>query len=236
MKRLLAQESGFRVVAESGDGLEAVRLATELTPDVLVTDLAMPGLHGLEVARRVRRQTPHTRTVIVSVHADEAYVALAFRQGVLGFVRKDETSQHLTRAVRAAAAGRRYLSPSLADVIGAPLLEENPRAQRLARPRLSRRERYALQLAAQGYTEAEVTFFLMLTAAQTTQLRTRLLRKLGLPTDADLAAFSRQNRLLADWPQRLALPGLGAGQLPGGHLGAEADSVRARSQIPPATD
>ena len=115
LKRLLGGDPEFQLVAETGDGLEAVRLAVDLTPDVLVTDLAMPGLHGLEVTRRVREQAPRTRIVIVSIYADEPYVVEAFRNGALAFVRKDESGRHLIPAIRAVLAGRRYLSPSLAD-------------------------------------------------------------------------------------------------------------------------
>lgn len=116
LKRLLARDPEFQLVAETGDGSEAVRLAVELTPDVLVTDLALPGLHGLIVTKCIHRQAPRTRIVIVSIHADEAYVQEAFRQGALGYVCKDELGQNLVPAIRSVMAGELYLSPSLADL------------------------------------------------------------------------------------------------------------------------
>lgn len=116
LKLLLAQEPDWQVSAEAGDGLEAVRMVNELKPEVLVTDLALPSLHGLEVARRVHRESAGTRMVIVSIHADETYLRQALRHGVLGYVRKDEVGRHLLPAIRAVLLGNRYLSPALAEL------------------------------------------------------------------------------------------------------------------------
>ena len=113
LKRLLAREPEWQVSGEADDGLEAVRLAAELKPDVVVTDLALPGLHGLEVVRRVHWQSSSIHIVVVSIHVDEQYVRQALLNGALGFVCKDEVGRHLLPAIRATLAGKRYLSPSL---------------------------------------------------------------------------------------------------------------------------
>jgi DNA-binding NarL/FixJ family response regulator len=120
LKRLLGREAGWQVVAEAADGLQAVRLVRQLKPDVLVTDLTLPGLHGLQVMRRVHRQSLRTRIVVVSIHDDEQYVRQALRNGALGYVRKEEVGQHLLPAVRSALAGERYLSPSFAELASLP--------------------------------------------------------------------------------------------------------------------
>ena len=113
LKRVLTKEPTWQVIGEAVDGIEAVRLAVELKPDVVVTDLALPGLHGLEVIKRIHRQSASIRIIAVSIHADEQYVRQAFSNGALGFVGKDEVGQHLLPAIRATLAGKRYLSPSL---------------------------------------------------------------------------------------------------------------------------
>jgi len=192
LKHLLAQEPGFHLVADTGDGLEAARLAVELAPDVLVTDLAMPGMHGLELARRIRQQAPRTRIVIVSIHADEPYVAKAFRLGVLGYVRKDEAGRHLVPAIRAALAGKQYLGPSLADFSTLPTTGPPDRTDPTPVAALRKRDRSALQLAAQRFSDAEIAIHLKLTAAQVSRLRARLMRELGLRTRGELAALARK--------------------------------------------
>jgi CheY-like chemotaxis protein len=111
LKRLLAQQEDFAVVGETGDGLEALALVTLFRPTLLICDLSMPGLHGLELTRTVRAVCPATRVVILSVHADEPYPVRALELGASGYVLKSASSGHLLAAIRAAARGERYLSP-----------------------------------------------------------------------------------------------------------------------------
>ena len=195
LKRLLAQEPDFHIVADTGDGLEAVRRTLELAPDVLVTDLAMPGMHGLEVTRRVRQRALQTRIVIVSIYADEPYVLDAFRRGALAFVRKDEVGRHLVPAIRAILAGKRYLSPSLADLSPRRATGKSFRAEPAPLEPLSHRDRSALRLAAQGCADTEMALHLKLSSAQATRLRVRLLRRLGLRTHAQVVSWARKNGL-----------------------------------------
>ena len=116
LKLILARQPDWNVAGEADDGLEAVRLTAELKPDVLITDLALPGLHGLEVIRRVREQSASTRIVVVSIHVDEQYVRQALLDGGFGYVCKEEAGQHLVPAIRAALEGKRYLSPMLPEL------------------------------------------------------------------------------------------------------------------------
>lgn len=117
LKRILNQQADFQLVGETDNGLETLGLVKQLQPDLLVTDLMMPGLNGLEVARRVRLSFPATRIVVVSVNADEPYVAGAFRCGANAFVLKTVCGRHLVPAVRAALAGHRYVSPPLSEPV-----------------------------------------------------------------------------------------------------------------------
>jgi len=115
LRSLLEAEPDFSVVGEAGDGLEAAQLVERLQPDVLVLDLMMPGLNGLEVTRQVSQRSPRTHVVILSMHPNEAYVLEALRAGAAAYVLKESTSAELVRAVREAVAGRRYLSPPLSE-------------------------------------------------------------------------------------------------------------------------
>jgi CheY-like chemotaxis protein len=117
IKRILNQQADFDLVGETDNGLETLGLVKQLQPDLLVTDLMMPGLNGLEVARRVRLSFPATRIVVVSVNADEPYVAGAFRCGANAFVLKTACGRHLIPAVRAVLAGHRYVSPPLSEPV-----------------------------------------------------------------------------------------------------------------------
>ena len=117
IKRILNQQADFQLVGETDNGLETLGLVKQLQPDLLVTDLMMPGLNGLEVTRRVRLSFPATRIVVVSVNADEPYVAGAFRCGANAFVLKTACGRHLIPAVRAVLAGHRYVSPPLSEPV-----------------------------------------------------------------------------------------------------------------------
>src|SRR5262249_50337210 len=115
LRALLEAEPGFSVIGEAGDGLEALQLVEQLGPNVLVLDLMMPNLNGLEVIRQLTKHAPKTRIVVLSMYANEAYVLEALGNGASAYVLKDSHSGDLVHAVREVAAGRRYLSPPLSD-------------------------------------------------------------------------------------------------------------------------
>src|ERR1700730_16543678 len=115
IQAVLEKETEFSVVGEAGDGLETVRLVERLQPDVLVLDLMMPGLSGLEVLRVVRQRSPRTRVVVLSMHGSASFVAEALKHGVSGYVLKGSTEEDLLRAVRDVAAGKRFLSAPITE-------------------------------------------------------------------------------------------------------------------------
>lgn len=197
LKRLLAQESNWQVSAETGNGLQVVRLVSQIKPDVLVTDLGLPGLHGLEVVRRVHRNSSRTRIVVASIHDDEQYVRQAVRNGALGYVRKDEVGRHLLPAIRSALAGKCYLSSSLAELAASPGTKQPSQLRLEAYDSLKSRERSALRLMAAGYTDAEIASHLQLTATLAGRLRFFLMRRLGLQTQTELTALARKKGLVA---------------------------------------
>ncbi|MFI5290059.1 MAG: response regulator transcription factor, partial [Polyangia bacterium] len=115
LKALIAAEPDLKVVGEATDGLAVLPLVVELAPEVLVLDLMMPGMNGLEVARQIHARAPETRIVVLSMHESEVYVVEALRNGATGYVLKHAPGRELIEAIRAARGGKRYLSPPLSD-------------------------------------------------------------------------------------------------------------------------
>jgi two-component system response regulator NreC len=115
VRALLEAEPDFRILAEAKDGLETVRIVERLRPDILLLDLIMPEMSGLEVTRVIRERFPKTNIVILTMHANEAYVLEALQAGAQGYVIKDSSSEELVRAIREVAAGHRYLAPPLSE-------------------------------------------------------------------------------------------------------------------------
>src|SRR5215510_10814503 len=157
LRALLEVESDLKVVGEAGDGLEAVRNVEALNPGVLVLDLMMPGLNGLDVLKQIKKRSPSTMIVILSMYANEAYVLEALTNGASAYVLKDSTSSDLVRAVNEAAAGRRYLSPPLSTHAIELYQQQKAKTATLDRyETLTTREREVLHLAAEGLTNAEI--------------------------------------------------------------------------------
>ncbi len=196
LRALLGMVPEFLLVGEAGDGQAALELAVRHQPDVLVTDLMLPGLNGLEVIRQARRQSPRTRIVVLSMYANAAYIAEAFQAGALGYVLKQSSAGELVCAIQEALAGRRFL--------GAPLSEQQVRAyeqemqmdMRGPYATLTPREREVLQLVAEGHTSAAIAGRLNVSPRTVEMHRYHLMRKLGLHAQADLIRFAIQQGLV----------------------------------------
>lgn len=196
LRALLEAEPDFNVIGEAGDGLEAIQIIEQLRPNVLVLDLMMPGLNGLETTRQVSKNSPQTRTVILSMYANEAYVLEALSNGASAYVLKDSSSADLVHAVREVAAGRRYLSPPLSDR-AIEAYQEKARAAVLDKyETLTTREREVLQLAAEGHTSAEIAARLGISPRTAETHRTHLMHKLGLHTQADLIRYALRRGII----------------------------------------
>lgn len=190
LRALLEAESDFKVVGEAGDGIQAIRRVELLSPRILVLDLMMPGLNGLDVVRQVKKISVHTQVVILSMYANEAYVLEALSNGASAYVLKDSSSADLVHAVRETAAGRRYLSPPLSDR-AIEVYQAKARAATLDRyETLTAREREVFHLAAEGHTNAEVAARLGISARTAETHRSNLMHKLDLHTQADLIRYA----------------------------------------------
>ncbi|MEP6637127.1 MAG: response regulator transcription factor [Acidobacteriota bacterium] len=196
LRALLEVEQGFNVVAEAGDGFEALQLVEQLGPNVLVLDLMMPGLNGLEVTRQLTKHSPKTGIVILSMYANEAYVLEALANGASAYVLKDSNSADLVHAVREVAAGRRYLSPPLSDR-AIEVYQAKAKAATLDRyETLTTREREVLQLIAEGHTSTDIASLLGISARTAETHRANLMHKLVLHTQADVIRYALRRGII----------------------------------------
>ena len=196
LRALLEAERGFRIVGEAGDGLEVADLVERLKPDVLVLDLMMPGLNGLEVTRQVTQRSPRTHIVILSMQDNEAYVLEALRNGADGYVLKQSTSDELVRAVREVIAGRRYLSPPLSEHAIKAYMQKADSATLDRYETLTTREREVLHLVAGGCTNAEIAERLFISPRTVEVHRANMMHKLGLRTQTDLIRYALRRGIL----------------------------------------
>jgi DNA-binding NarL/FixJ family response regulator len=196
-KALLAGEAEVQVVGEAKDGLEVLPAIERCKPDVLVLDLMMPGMSGLEVLRQLKVRAPHIKTVVVSMHGTTAYVSEALRNGASGYVLKEAPIREVALAVRAVAAGGRYLSAPISEAD----LEQYQLTTRPAAldpyETLSQREREVFKLAAEGLTSAEIGERLSIGKRTVETHRANLSRKLGLKSHADLVRLAVRRGLVA---------------------------------------
>lgn len=190
LRALLGAESDMRVIAETGDGLEAVELVERLQPDVLVVDVMLPGLNGLEVTRQARQRSPVTRVVVLSMRASGAYVAEALRGGAAAYVLKASGVADLVQAIREVMAGGGYLGPPLSREALDAYARQAESATLDLYETLTGRERQVLQLAAEGLSNAEIGARLSISPHTAMTHRANLMRKLDLHSQAELVRFA----------------------------------------------
>jgi DNA-binding NarL/FixJ family response regulator len=196
LKALLEAETDLRVAGEASDGLEAINLVEKIKPDVLLLDIMMPGLSGLEVARQVTQKFPLTRIIIISMHSNEAYVLDALRHGASGYVLKDASMEELVEAIRRVMAGHRYLSPPLSERAIEEYILRSKTSELDPYKTLTERERQVLHLAAEGNSNSEIAARLSISIRTVETHRTNLLHKLNLRTQTDLVRYAIQKGII----------------------------------------
>ncbi|MFP4438694.1 MAG: response regulator [Chloroflexaceae bacterium] len=197
LRALLDAEPDFDVIGEATDGLETSRMVETLKPQVLVVDLMMPGLNGLEVTRQVSQRASQTRIIILSMHANEAYVLEALRNGASAYVLKDSRADDLVYAVREVMEGRRYLSPPLSERAINSYIRQANESTLDPYETLTNREREVLNLAAQGYNATEIAQKLSISGRTAETHRANLMRKLDLHTQTDLIRYALRRGIIA---------------------------------------
>jgi len=192
LRALLDAAGDVTVVAEAADGRAAVEAVERLRPDVLLLDLSMPGLNGVEALRRVREGAPRTRVLVLSMHAAPEYVRPALRAGALGYLVKGAGLDDLLAALRAVAAGRRFLGPEAERVAARAGADESDDLDRL-----TPREREVLQLVAEGRTNREIASALGLSPKTVDAHRTRVMQKLDLHDAQALTRYALRRGLIS---------------------------------------
>lgn len=197
VRSVLAQDSSITIIGEANDGVEAVRMTEELHPDVVVMDIAMPRLNGIEAAAQITRRDKRVGVMILSMYSDEEYLLRALSAGARGYLLKDSAEPDLLRAVRAVAAGRTFFSPAITDT----LLEDY--VQRLRQQGLqdsydllTDREKQVLQLLAEGKTNKEAAALLQLGVSTVETHRLNLMQKLDLHNTAELVLYAVRKKIL----------------------------------------
>jgi two-component system, NarL family, response regulator NreC len=191
-KMILDAQPDMEIVGEAGNGREAVELIEKLKPDVVVMDVAMPELNGIEATRRVAGSVPHARVVALSMHKDSVYVREVLRAGARGYLLKDSGAGDLVSAVRAVARGEGYLSPAVSNAV----LDDYRRHVTNPIDLLTSREREVLQMLAEGRTNKEIATILNLSVYTVDAHRGRIMEKLNLHSINELVRFAVRNGLI----------------------------------------
>ena len=192
MIALLEAAPEFTVVGEAATGDEAVNLATELQPDVILMDIRMPGVNGIEATRRIVYTSPHIRILIVSMSDDDASIFTAMRAGARGYVQKDAQKADMLRAIRAVGSGEAIFSPGIASRLMDFFAEPRPAAPALAFPELTDREREVLALIAEGHSNTEIAARLVLGANTVRNYVSNIFGKLQVADRAQAIVRARE--------------------------------------------
>lgn len=195
LRSLVEAEGSCQVVAEATDGIAATQAVQKHKPTLLLLDLNMPRLHGLEVLKQTRTLSPRTKIIVLSMHNDEPYVIEALRAGAMAYLLKGSESLEIAQALREVLSGRRYLSGPLSEwainALATKTVEASDPLQTI-----STREREVLNLAVEGHSNTEIAEKLFISPRTAETHRTNLMRKLGLQTQTDLVRFAIRRSLI----------------------------------------
>ena len=197
LRAVLARETSFEVIGESSDGREAVRLAEALQPNIVIMDISMPQLNGLEAAKQIVKASPRTHIIILSMHSDETYLIRALQAGVKGYLLKESAEEDLIRAVRMVAQGKTFFSPAVTNALLADYMRDmQQRNLRDSYDLLTEREREVLQLLAEGKSNKEAATVLDVSTNTVETHRTNLMQKLGLHNTAEIVLYAVRKKII----------------------------------------
>ncbi len=189
---------GMQVVGEAGDGRQAVKLAEKIKPDVVVLDISMPLLNGIEAARQIRKAVPKTRIIMLSMHSDRQYITEALKAGASGYILKKESLKELVGAINSVLKGKIYLSADVEDTVLSDYVTQLQSANSATSSSLlSNREREVLQLIAEGRTSKDIARALYVSPTTVDTHRKNIMKKLGIHTIASLVKYAIQHGIIS---------------------------------------
>lgn len=198
LRKILEEQREWEVVAEAGDGRQAVKETLSLQPDVAILDIGMPLLHGIEATRQITRRLSGIGVLILSMHGNEAYVTQALQAGARGYLLKDSADTELVRAVRAVADGKSFFSPAIASVVRDDYLRHLAERGIVDRyDSLSEREREIFQLVAEGYSNKAIADLLFVSPTTVETHRAHILQKLNVHNTAELVLYAVRRGVIA---------------------------------------
>ena len=187
---LLEKLSGITIVGEAGDGISAVRMARDLKPDLVLMDIAMPDLNGIEATRRIMIESPGVKVIALSMHADKRFVRGMFAAGATGYVLKGSAFEEVATAVRTVAMGRLYISPKITDQVLAEYVKQLTKPSAGEESPLSGREREVLQMLAEGKSSRKIAERLHISVTTVDTHRKHIMDKLGFRSIAELTKYA----------------------------------------------
>ena len=195
LQALLAKAGDVQVVGVAGNGREVIEQAQRVRPEVVVMDIGMPELDGVEATRRLREKCPETRVLILSMHLTSEHVVRALNAGAHGYVLKESAGEEVVEAIRAVAAGRRYLSHQISELMIDDFLRDGVKVSPL--DRLSLRESEVLKFVVEGHTNADIAERLALSIKTVETYRARIMRKLGVKDTVELVKFAMRHGIVS---------------------------------------
>lgn len=194
----LEQEAEFEVIGEASDGREAVHMSEELAPDVVIMDIAMPGLNGIQATTQLLKKNPQVGVIILSMYSDETYLTRALSAGAKGYLLKDTADVDLHRAVQVVAKGKPFFSPTIANTLLEDYMRQlQQRGLQDSYDLLTEREKEILQLLAEGRSNKEVASTLNLSPNTVETHRTRIMQKLDLHSSAEIVLYAVRKKIIS---------------------------------------
>jgi len=200
LAKLIEHEDDMEVIAQTENGISTVELARELSPDVVVMDVGMPDLNGIDATRQILRENPKIKVLALSLHSGKKFVTAMLQAGALGYLVKDCALEELANALRIVIAGKTYLSPSIADIVVQNYVRSPGATEPSAFSVLSQREREVLQLLAEGNTTKQIALHLHISPKTVEGHRLRLMNKLDIDNVAQLTKYAIQEGLTSSEP------------------------------------